>query len=153
MTERKRAIHGNNRKPSAERAEQQVKAYELQLRGWSLRDIGAELGVSHTTVSRLIKRECDSRVLPLADEYRKRSIDRLTIATKAVMSDMADGHAIARNAEVLGKLEERLSKMLGADAPAEQTITTAVTVDPGVAALIARAREIAAMSDQLKDTE
>lgn len=113
----------------ADRAEKRVRAYELSLRAHSYREIarimteeGFEGVASPNTIGNLITEECDHRVLPLAHEWRQRTIDRLSLAIHKLMEQIEDpdqAHRLARNTEVLGKLEERLSKMLGADAPVQ----------------------------------
>lgn len=126
----------------AERAERKVRAYELSLRGHSYRQISEIMKsegyqqIGHVTVSNLIKEECKERVLPLAEEWRKRTIDRLQIAINKLMEqieDPAKSSQLARNSEVLGKLEERLSKMLGADAPVETKVEVTETTQADLA--------------------
>lgn len=126
----------------AKRAERQVRAYELSLRGHSYRKISEIMKaegyrqVSHVTVRTLIKLECDARVLPLADEWRKRTIDRLQIAINKLMEQIENpknSGQLARNSEVLGKLEERLSKMLGADAPMQTQVQVTETTQSDLA--------------------
>lgn len=126
----------------AQRAEERVRAYELRLLGWTFRRIGAEMGCSHTKVQNLINEEIDSRVLPLADRYRKETLDRIDLAIMKIMEELSQGRSVARNAEVLGKLEERKSRMLGADAPVQQEITATVDARPAeLLDRLARARQ------------
>lgn len=46
---------------TAERQKKQVEAYELSLQGLSFRTIGERLGVSHTTISALVRDEAEIR--------------------------------------------------------------------------------------------
>jgi len=143
-----------------ERAEKRVRAYELSLRAHSYREIArimTEEGysgvVSPNTIGNLITEECDHRVLPLAAEWRQRTIDRLTIAINKLMEQIEDPRQagrLARNAEVLAKTEERLSKMLGADAPVqvEAQVTETTQADLELQELLREAKARAAV--QLK---
>ena len=125
----------------AQRAEERIRAYELRLLAWPLRRIAAEMGCSHEKVRQLINEEIAGRVLPLADQYRQETIDRIDLAILKLMEEIAVGVRVARNAEVLGKLEERKAKMLGADAPQQQEIAATVEHKPSeVLDLINRAR-------------
>ena len=146
------ASNPSSRANPATHAERQVEAYEHKLRGLSDRKIAALMGCSHTTVQNLIRAEATSRVLPLADEYRKQTLDRIEIAIEKLMDEIDAGIRVARNAEVLGKLEERRARMLGADAPVQQEIAATVEARPEVLDLIARARaDVQAQEQHLRD--
>jgi hypothetical protein len=118
------------------RAEQQVTAYNLRLTGLSLRAIGEQMGVSHTTASDWIKAECRERVLPLADEVRQMEIDRYDAWLVKLNEQITDGHQVARNVEVGVKVSERRARLLGVDAPAQAEVAT--TFDPRPAELLDR---------------
>jgi transcriptional regulator with XRE-family HTH domain len=104
------------------RAEQQVTAYNLRLTGLSLRAIGEQMGVSHTTVSDWVKAECRERVLPLADEVRQMEIDRYDAWLVKLNEQIDEGNQVARNVEVAVKVSERRARLLGVDAPLQQEI-------------------------------
>src|SRR5439155_18131242 len=126
----------------AQRAEERIRAYGLRLLAWPLRRIGEEMGCSHEKVRQLINEEIESRVLPLADQYRQETIDRIDLAILKLMEEIAAGVRVARNAEVLGKLEERKAKMLGADAPVVSEVTAVVEHKPTeVLSLIEQAKQ------------
>ncbi|MEC3974750.1 hypothetical protein [Amycolatopsis sp. H20-H5] len=129
----------------AQRAEERIRAYELKLLGWSNRRIAGEMGCSHTKIAYLIDEEADSRVLPLADRYRKHALDQLDLAIMKVMEQLSQDRAVARNAEVLVKLIERKSRFIGADAPVQQEITATVEQRPAeLVGLVAKARALVA---------
>lgn len=131
----------------AEQAEKQVRAYELKLKGHSLRDIarimtGEGTKVSHQTVANLIKLECDARVLPLADEVRKQEIDRFDNWLLKLAEQIDEGKQVARNIEVAVKVSERRAKLLGADSPVVTEVNATVEHKPAeVLSLIEQARQ------------
>lgn len=130
-----------SRANNAELAEKQVAAYNLRLRGHSLRDIGKMMGVSHTAVANWIKAECDTRVLPLADEVRKQEIDRFDNWLLRLAEQIDEGKQVARNIEVAVKVSERRAKLLGADSPVVTEVNAVVEHKPTeVLSLIERAR-------------
>lgn len=162
------ASNPSSRSNPAEKAEQQVQAYTLSLRGHSLREIGRLMGVSHETARKLISLEADARVLPLADQLRKQQLDRLNemrMAALAVLErehvHISEGRVVRdkdpETGEVLGaivddgpvlaaidrlvKIEDRMAKLLGLDAPVQQEIAATVEHKPSeVLDLINRAR-------------
>ncbi|MGH3536649.1 MAG: hypothetical protein ACRDQG_18300 [Pseudonocardiaceae bacterium] len=125
---------------NAQRAERQVQAYELRLKGHSLRAIGKIMGLSHEVVREIISDECNLRVMPLADEVRKQEIDRFDQWLVALNGKIDAGDQVARNIEVAVKVSERRAKLLGADAPVQTEITATVEQRPEVLDLIAQAK-------------
>ncbi len=87
------------------------RAYDLRLRGWSYRQIGAEMGVSHVTANEYMAEV----TLPLIDEVRKQEVDRMQRYLKALEERVNDGDDKAISLSI--KISERLCKMLGADMP------------------------------------
>lgn len=135
------ARNPHSMKSKAEITERRLRAYDLSLMGWSQTEIAAELGVSQATVSKDISEESRSRIQPAADEWRQQSADRMRIGIKALMKDIQDERQVARSVEVLSKVEERLAKLLGLDAPQQQEVTAVVEHKPTeVLSLIERAR-------------
>lgn len=131
-----------SRHNNAELAEKQVEAYNLRLRGHSLRDIGKLMGVSHTAVANWIKAECEERVLPLADEVRKQEIDRFDQWLLRLAEQIDEGKQVARNIEVAVKVSERRAKLLGADSPVVTELNATVEHRPAeLMSLIEQARQ------------
>jgi hypothetical protein len=134
--------HGN----PADQAERQIRAYELKLKGHSLRAIARTMTdegmkVSHQTVANLIDKECAERVLPLADAVRKQEIDRFDTWLVKLGEQIDAGHQVARNIEVAVKVSERRARLLGADAPVQQEINATVEHKPAeVLELISQAK-------------
>jgi len=136
------ARNPHSMKPKAELTERRLRAYELSLMGWSQTEIAAELGVSQATVSNDISAESKSRIQPAADEWRQQSADRMRIGIKALMKDIQAEQSVARSVEVLSKVEERLAKLLGLDAPLQQEIAATVDARPSeLLDRLARARQ------------
>lgn len=139
----------HRRSNDAMRAEQQVTAYNLRLSGLSLRAIGEQMGVSHTTAADWIKAECRERVLPLADEVRQMEIDRYDAWLVKLNEQIGDGHQVARNVEVAVKVSERRARLLGVDAPLQQEIAGTLEHRPSeLLERLARARQQVAEDEQ-----
>lgn len=162
------ASNPHSRANPADRAEEQVKAYNLRLRGHSLREIGRLMSISHEKARQLISLEADARVLPLADELRKQQLDRLNEMRMAALKVLEREHVhisegrvvrdkdpetgdytdpIVDDAPVLAaidrlvKIEDRMSKLLGLDAPVQSEVTATVEHKPAeVLDLIAQAK-------------
>lgn len=137
----------------AEQAEKQVVAYELKLKGHSLRAIARimteqDMKVSHQGVANLIDAECKDRVLPLADAVRKQEIDRFDGWLVKLNEKIEAGDQVARNIEVAVKVSERRAALLGANAPVQQEITATVEHRPTeVLDLIAQAKAAVAAEE------
>lgn len=100
-------------KNSLERAERTRKAYELHLAGWTLHEIGAELGVSYNTVHKDIKYWISQTVMPLAEDVKKQQLDRLELLWREAFKKAQKGDVPAMNAAL--KVLERQAKLLGLD--------------------------------------
>ena len=141
-----------------ETAEQSRRCYELKLAGWSHDKIAAELKVSHGTVQARIDAHIALRVQPLADELRAVMVDRLDLCIARLHSQIQDdeqGARLARNIEVLVKVEERRAKLLGVDAPerVEATVHEVSATDVALAELVREAQAAAAVAEaQLRGT-
>lgn len=162
------ASNPHSRKNSAERAEQQAEAYRLRLRGHSLRAIGGIMGFSHETARRLVQVEAEKLTLPLADELRKQQLERLNDARLAVLAVLERKHVhisegrvvrdkdpetglvgepieddapVLQAVDRLVKIEDRIAKLLGLDAPVQSEISAVVENRPvELLGLLAQAR-------------
>lgn len=136
----------------AEVAEQARECYELKLAGWSHDRIAEKLGVSYGTVHNRIKAHIEVRVQPLADELRAVMVDRLDMCIARLHEQIQDDDQagrLARNIEVLVKVEERRAKLLGVDAPerVEAIVTEVTQEDVALAELVAEARAASAVQE------
>lgn len=136
----------------ADAAEQSRRCYELKLAGWSHDRIAEELGISYGTVVNRIKAHIEVRVQPLADELRSVMVDRLDLCIEKLHEQIQDPDAagrLARNVEVLVKVEERRAKLLGVDAPerVEAIVTEVTQADVALAELVAEARAASAVQE------
>lgn len=135
-------------------AQRRARAWELRLRGMSVRKIAEEIGVSHTAVEKMLKRTLeDLRGSELRDAEAVRDIEleRLDALTSALWPD-----AMAGDAQAVGRLTElmnRRAKLLGLDAPVKGALTDSKGNDLGnaiaeaAATLDGRLAEILACSE------
>lgn len=157
-----------NHANEAQLAEKKAEAYRLRLRGLTLRQAAAKLGVSHQTIANWSRAEADATVLPLANELRTQQLERLDQMRQSALEVLEryhvvvnqgrvvelDGTPIEDDAPVLAaidrllKIEERRSKLMGLDAPVRSEIEA--RVEPKPATLIAKieaAREAVARKE------
>jgi transcriptional regulator with XRE-family HTH domain len=135
----------------AERAELQAKAYELKLKGWSLRRIGAELNVSHTTIKNYINDEVEARTVPLLDEVVKIEIDRYDRYLARLEEAMDDEKAdVAKLVASAVRVSEARRKLLGYDAPqrVEATVHQVSETDVELAEIVREATVRAALEER-----
>jgi predicted DNA-binding protein (UPF0251 family) len=159
--------HGNR----AETAERRAEAYRLKLRGLSDREAGLRMGVSHTTIQNWTKQEADERVLPLADELRKVQLERLGEMRQAALDVLERIHYAVSHGKVveapgpdggpledsaprlaaidrLLRVEERIARLMGLDAPTRSEIEARIEQKPDeLLAKIAAARAAQAASE------
>lgn len=133
-------------------AEEQVRCYELRLAGKSLEAIAKEVKLSKGTVHNRIQAHITLRVQPLADELRAVMVDRLDLCIARLHDQIQDdeaAHRLARNIEVLVKVEERRAKLLGVDAPerVEATVHEVSATDVALAELVREAQAAAAVQE------
>ena len=100
------------------------KVLECKLRGWSVRQIAAHLGIDKSAVQRDLT-EVLERTIANADEYanqeRECSLARIDGAIKALAPRIERGESDAIHCLV--RLEDRRAKLLGLDAPAKQELS------------------------------
>lgn len=147
----------------AQQAEQRAKAYRLKLRGLSDRAVAQQLGVSHTTVQNWTKQEAHEIVLPLAEELRKVQLERLGEMRQAALLVLERFHVTVSHGKVIKddfgdaleddapklqaidrllRIEERIAKLLGLDAPTRAEVEARVEPQPAeLQAMINRARQ------------
>lgn len=132
-------------------AEQTARAYELKLQGWSYRRIAEELQVSLGTAHNRVQAAIAQRVDPLVEEHRAIELDKLEEAEARLWEQIHHGgpKGLARNVEVLIKLSERRSKLVGMDAPERKEIAAQVeTKSPELVALVEQAQAAQAQKEQ-----
>lgn len=89
----------------------------------------------------------------LADDLRAVMVDRLDVCVERLHSQIQDdelGDRLARNIEVLMKVEESRAKLLGVDAPerVEATVIEISQEDVALAELVREAQAAAAVAEQ-----
>lgn len=119
-------MRGNRRTGKANVLKEQVgeecwKAYELRLKGLSLRAIGQIMGINHQTVANRLELANRAIVLPGVEEYRKIEDERLDMMWKALQGriDAGDPRAIEQGI----RLTERRAKLHGLDRPQQMDVT------------------------------
>ncbi|MFD5089339.1 helix-turn-helix domain-containing protein [Amycolatopsis thailandensis] len=147
----------------AELAEKRAEAYRLKLRGLSDRAAAAEMGVSHTTIQNWVRQEADDIVLPLAAELRKVQLERLGEMRQAAIEVLERFHLTVSHGKVIKddygdpleddgpklqaidrllRIEERIAKLMGLDAPTKAEIEARVEPQPAeLQKMLRQARE------------
>lgn len=100
-------------KNSPEHADRARKAYELSLAGWTQDEIGKELGISYNTVRLDLDYWIKKTVMPLAEDVKKKQLDRLELLWREAFKKAQSGDVPAMNAAL--KVLERQAKLLGLD--------------------------------------
>lgn len=150
-------------------AEEQRRCWEMRLRGYSLRRIAAETGLSKSTVERRLLDEFEEYrqdSASLKDQYVALELERLDAAQTVVLAVLEANHMMVSDGRVVRvdgaplpdsgpvlaavrefrMLSESRRKLLGLDAPMKTTVThAAADVDAAVAEL---AREMALRDDR-----
>lgn len=89
----------------ARRAAQREQAYDLRLRGRTLRQIGQDMGLSHETVRQLLREEIANRLDPLKDQYLQYEMDRLDHMQQAVLAVLDNPGKVVMVAEWRGEYD------------------------------------------------
>lgn len=140
-----------SRSNPVERAELRVQAYDLKLKGWSLRRIGAEIGVSHVTVKTYIDEEVESRTIPLLNEVVQMELDRYDRYLARLEEAMDDEKAdVAKLVASAVRVSEARRKLLGYDAPqrVEATVHQVSETDVELAEIVREASVRAALEER-----
>jgi hypothetical protein len=108
----------NDKGNSEQAAERPIRAFELRKQGYSYREIGAALGVSHKTAHEDVQRvlaELATLRQASAAEYVDLELERLDMAQQALAVHLETGDPQIINSWV--KVSESRRKLLGLDAP------------------------------------
>jgi hypothetical protein len=112
----------------SEAAVRRKQAWELRLQGYSLREIGAEIGVSHESARKYVSDtlgELETQSKSSAKDWRTAEIERkrelLKVWFPAALEPSMDG---ARAVAVVLKVEEQLAELLGTNALPAQNDTS-----------------------------
>lgn len=150
-------------------AEEQRRCWELRLRGFSLRRIAAETGLSKSTVENRLREEFEEYrqdSASLKEQYVALELERLDAAQTVVLAVLEANHMLVSDGRVVRidgaplpdsgpvlaavrefrMISESRRKLLGLDAPTKTTVTHAASdVDAAVEEL---AREMALRADR-----
>jgi len=108
--------------------ERRQQALDFRKAGYSYRDIGARLEVSHEQARRDVEAALAALVADTkdsAEQLRQLELERLDMLTKALEPMAAVGNPGAVNSFL--RVMERRAKLLGLDAPVKQDISVDVT--------------------------
>lgn len=130
-------------KKRKEIAERQKAALALALKGLTRREIGEQLGVSHSTIVQDIKAALRDIPKEEADTLRAKESARLDKLQAAVWDRALDGYLYAVDRAV--KIIDRRAKLLGLDAPQQVEVSSGdVDLDGTVEKLLQVAKIAAA---------
>lgn len=161
----------------AQREALRARAYDLRIRGLTLRQIGEQLNVHHSTVHTLLREEISNRVDPLKDQYLQYELDRLDHmqqATLVVLDNpgrivsalneagdlvnvvIVDDKKILGAIDRLVRISESRRKLIGLDAPvkvqADVNVTETTEADRELAELVNEAKaRAAAAADKIRN--
>lgn len=90
----------------AQRAAERAQAYDLRLRGRTLRQIAADMGCSHTKVHDLLREEIKDRLDPLKDQYIQYELDRLDAMQQAVIAVLEQPWTVVSVAYETGEIDD-----------------------------------------------
>lgn len=121
--------HNESRRNPAVYATRQHRAFELTLRGLSLREVARQMTdegmtVSHETVRQLVATEAKERVAPLKDELRtqqRETLRQALITVYDVLAETADPDIRLKAVDRVVRVSERLARLDGLDAPEQFT--------------------------------
>lgn len=126
--------------------DQEAMAVGLRRQNKSERAIAKEMGISASTVRRLIKRAVDRSVGQPTRDWLKESLEHLDKAIKGLAASGAyDGDPKAVGALV--KALERVSKLKGLDAPTKVKVENVDLARVPMGELLYLARELGIVSD------
>lgn len=160
--------HRSQGDTNAQRSAERSQAYDLRLRGRTIRQVADDMGISPTKVHGLLREEIREREDPLIEKVRQFELDRLDGYMQACMyvldnpgtvvlaptgpgGDMMQ-HVIVDDRKILGaidrlvKISESRRKLLGIDAPIKTQVDVVETTqaDLEIAELIREAQARAA---------
>ncbi len=137
-------------KTDAALSERDAEIWDLRVRGYSLRQIGEKVGLTHGAVSKALQRGFERYEYPKVEEARKLMLDQIdkVVASLEKRIDAGDDKAIQNWFRAM----ERKTKLLGLDAPVKHEVehTEVTQQDLELRELLAMKK---AQNSLAKDTE
>ena len=129
--------------PASDNDDRNARIWKLELSGYSSREIGALVGLSHTQVLAILRelRQTESPVWPKED-IRATSHARLLRLLRALEPGVATGDPAA--VKEYRMIDESIRKMYGADGPLEVNLTQTTQQDLAIQDMISAAKARAA---------
>ena len=118
MSQPKRPWPGQQRGNETIRVDKHLQAYDLRLKGWTIRNIAKELECSVGSVHGWLQNAMNERIAEAGEDLRKLELDRLDSYLQKV--ECALDQPDADLPKLLGtalRVGERRAKLLGLDAP------------------------------------
>jgi transcriptional regulator with XRE-family HTH domain len=115
----------------AKTADEAERCFDLKAKGWSVRRIADEVGLSASTVQKRITDECSRRVSPRVEDYRAvqdRTLDLAQEFVQDIIENATDYELKLKAVNRLGRILERRARLHGLDAPVR--VDTVVTQQP-----------------------
>lgn len=107
-------------KTDAAQCERDAEIWDLRVRGYTLREIGQKVGLTHGAVSKALQRGFERYEYPKVEEARKLMLDQIdkVVASLEKRIDAGDDKAIQNWFRAM----ERKTKLLGLDVPIKHEV-------------------------------
>jgi DNA-binding Lrp family transcriptional regulator len=126
--ERVKTRQRGHRYSNAEVDAQALRAMELKVRGWSDVEIGTELGLSRPTVAKRVQHAVATLGPATVTEYREIAKQRYEALIKAAL-DAADSDNALEVVRVVGDLNAKYARLVGAEAPPQVDVHVTVETE------------------------
>lgn len=107
---------------------QALRAMDLKVKGWSDHAIGKELGLSRVTAAKRVRHAVATLGPATVTEYREIAKQRYEALIKAAL-DAADSDNALEVVKVVGDLNAKYAKLVGAEAPVQAEVHVTVETE------------------------
>ncbi len=122
--------------------EKRVRALELRIKGWTYREIAAEIGVSHQTAYTWIEQEMERVITPPAKHLVKMELLRYDKLLRRLQEDLDAGGDPGRLGPTILRVSKARRELLGLDQPirVDATVQEITQEDVALEAMIREAK-------------